>query len=70
MRAWLDRTMGKFASRKLTAWVTATVLLATGDLSMTVWETVTLVYIGTQGATDVAERIMRARRGQGDGESG
>ena len=50
----IDRLIGKFPSRKLLVWTTCTTLLITGDVSMQVWETISLAYVGTQAFIDAA----------------
>jgi len=57
MRHIIDKGLQKLISRKLLAWVTASVLLAFSDLGSEQWAMVTVVYIGTQGAVDIAERL-------------
>lgn len=57
MKAALDKAMGKVASRKLWAWLTATGALFAGALGGHEWVVVTAVYIGTQGAIDAIERL-------------
>jgi len=59
MRAFLDRAMSRIASRKLWAWLTATGALFAGALDSSCWVTVTVVYIGSQAAVDIAERLRR-----------
>ena len=49
-----DRLLERFTSRKLMVWVTCTVLLVVGDVSMQVWETLSLAYVGTQAVVDAA----------------
>ena len=50
----LDNILGKWASRKLIVWGTATVFLAVGSLTSSDWVAVSLAYIGLQGAADIA----------------
>ena len=50
----LDRVFGKLASRKLTVWITATALMATTAIDPDSWVTISLVYIGSQSAIDLA----------------
>ena len=57
VRAVLDKAMGKVASRKLWAWLSATVALFAGALDGHEWVVVTAVYIGTQGAIDAIARL-------------
>ena len=54
MRAWLDRHVERFISRKFLAWGTATYLVATNHVTSDDWVAVTLVYIGSQAMVDLA----------------
>ena len=54
MQEKLDNILGKWASRKLIVWGTATVFLAVGSLTSGDWVAVSLAYIGLQGAADMA----------------
>ena len=54
VRAWLDRQVQRFISRKFLAWGTATYLVATQSLTSEDWVAVTLAYIGTQALVDAA----------------
>ena len=54
MHEKLDNILGKWASRKLIVWGTATVFLAVGSLTSGDWVAVSLAYIGLQGAADIA----------------
>jgi|TARA_Y100000310_G_C20641278_1_gene794068 hypothetical protein len=50
----LDRYLHKFVSRKLLVWAAASGLLFAGGLSSADWTTLSLVYIGSQAAVDLA----------------
>jgi rRNA maturation protein Rpf1 len=54
MQEKIDKALGKWASRKLIVWGTATVFLAVGSLTSSDWVAVSLAYIGLQGAADIA----------------
>ena len=54
MQEKIDKVLGKWASRKLIVWGTATVFLAMGSLTSSDWVAVSLAYIGLQGAADIA----------------
>lgn len=54
MRAALDKVLNKFISRKLLAWGTATYLVLSHSLTSEDWVAVTLAYIGSQAAVDLA----------------
>ena len=53
MQEKIDNILGKWASRKLIVWGTATVFLAVGSLTSGDWVAVSLAYIGLQGAADI-----------------
>jgi hypothetical protein len=53
---------GRVSYRRLLAWTTATVLLATGHLDAWAWVAVTGVFIGG----DAAERVARIASGRGE----
>ena len=55
MRHSLDKLLSKLVSRKLMVWGTATGLLAFANLSSSDWVAISLVYIGAQGAVDLAK---------------
>lgn len=55
MRHSLDKLLSKLISRKLMVWGTATGLLAFANLSSSDWVAISLVYIGSQGAVDLAK---------------
>ena len=55
MRHSLDKLLSKLVSRKLMVWGTATGLLAFANLSSSDWVAISLVYIGSQGAVDLAQ---------------
>jgi len=50
----LDRILSRVTSRKLLVWLTGSVLLYTGGLQSTDWVAISLVYIGSQAAVDLA----------------
>jgi len=53
-KEFLDRLLGKFTSRKLMVWGTATALAVIGSVTSEDWVAVSLVYIGSQAAVDLA----------------
>ena len=53
-RAFADRYLERFVSRKFLAWITATVLCVIGVVTSTDWVAVTLVYVGSQALVDLA----------------
>jgi hypothetical protein len=56
VRAFLDKYIEKFISRKFLAWLTATYLVATHALTSEDWVAVTLTYIGAEALVDLAVR--------------
>ena len=57
----MDRLVERFTSRKLIVWTTCTVLLMLGNVSMHVWETLSLAYVGTQAFVDAATAWKHGR---------
>jgi len=55
MRAVIDKVLDKIASRKLIAWGTATALALHGVVTSEDWVAVTVIYIGSQAAVDLAK---------------
>lgn len=53
--AFLDRVQEKITSRKLMVWLTATGLMAFSNLESSDWVAISLVYIGSQAAVDLAK---------------
>jgi hypothetical protein len=58
-KAFVDTWLEKFTSRKLLVWTTASVLAFYGYLTSSDWVTISIVFIGTQGAVDIVERIKK-----------
>ncbi len=54
LKAFADRHVEKFISRKFLAWLTATGLAIAGALTSGDWVAVTLAYIGSQALVDLA----------------
>lgn len=54
VKAFADRHVEKFISRKFLAWLTATGLAVFGSLTSGDWVAVTLAYIGSQALVDLA----------------
>jgi hypothetical protein len=59
----VDKYVNKFVSRKLLAFVIATVALFTGVLISGDWVVIAAVYIGAQAATDIIKDIYKAKSG-------
>ena len=54
VKAFMDKHVERFISRKFLAWGTATYLVAMERLTSEDWVAVTLAYIGTQALVDMA----------------
>jgi hypothetical protein len=59
MKGNIDRFLDRWTSRKLMVFAIATALALFGDLQSGDWVTIAVVYIGTQGALDIAERLKK-----------
>ena len=57
MRAKLDRFLNSWVSKKLSVFIVASYGLFWGTLSSSDWVTIAIVYIGTQGALDIAKQL-------------
>jgi hypothetical protein len=55
--AIIDKFSEKLISRKLLAWLTATLLLAFAGLTSADWVTVTCIYIGGQTVVDAVAKL-------------
>ena len=55
VKAWLDKHVERFISRKFLAWGTATYLVLSNSVTSEDWVAVTLVYIGSQAAVDLVK---------------
>jgi len=55
--AYLDRFLGKWASRKLLVFVLATMLTFSGVLASGDWTSIAVVYIGSQAAVDLISKL-------------
>jgi len=53
-KAFLDKNIEQFISRKFLAWATATAMCIFGSVSSDDWVAVTMAYIGTQAVVDAA----------------
>ena len=58
MRHFVDQTLNKLMSRKLTVWLTATsfMLFDIVPLESSDWVAISLAYIGIEGLADIATR--------------
>ncbi len=62
LKAFADRHVEKFISRKFLAWVTATALALSGSLTSADWVAVTLAYIGSQALVDLATQWKHGKQ--------
>ena len=53
-KAYADKLVERFISRKFLAWIVATILCAYGAVTSDNWTAVTLAYLGTQALVDMA----------------
>ena len=62
VKAWLDKHVERFISRKFLAWGTATYLVLTNSVTSEDWVAVTLAYIGSQALVDLATQWKHGRQ--------
>jgi hypothetical protein len=60
----IDLYLKKWVSRKLTILIIASVALFAKSLDSSDWTIVATMYIAIEGATNIAERLMKARGSQ------
>ena len=53
-KGWLDRKVGKFASRKFLVWITGTIALFHGFIVSGDWVAISLGFIGVEGFAKIA----------------
>ena len=56
IKAFADKHVERFISRKFLAWIAASGLALYGVLSSSDWTSLTMVYIGSQAAVDLASK--------------
>jgi hypothetical protein len=59
----LDLFLSKLVSRKLTVFITASIAMFTGNIEGNDWVIVATMYVAMQGATDIVERLIKAKSG-------
>ena len=59
MKGIVDKVLNWTISKKLSVFIVATVLVLKNNISGSEWVYVALVYIGTQGAIDLYNRIKK-----------
>ena len=57
IKAFADRHVERFISRKFLAWLAASGLALYGVLSSSDWTSLTMVYIGSQAAVDLVKGL-------------
>jgi len=59
MKSKIDTFLKTWLSRKLMVFLIATGLAIFGSLTSSDWVTISVVYIGTQGALDIATKLKQ-----------
>jgi len=59
MKAKIDALLDKKISKKLSVFLVATILVASGQLTSGDWVTIATVYIGTQGVIDAVSKLRQ-----------
>ena len=54
VKAFADKYLERFMSRKLLVWISTTALLLTEYVNSDQWVAIALAYIGSQGIADIA----------------
>lgn len=57
IKAFADKHVERFISRKFLAWIAASTLALYGVLSSSDWTQLTMVYIGSQAAVDLVKGL-------------
>jgi hypothetical protein len=60
-REKIDLFLSKWVSRKLTVFVVASVGLFLENITSTDWVIIATAYIAIEGATNIVERLMKAK---------
>lgn len=63
MKGRLDKFLNRWLSRKLMVFLVGCVALFSGQLESNDWVVISTAYIAFQGATDIVERLMKAKSG-------
>ena len=61
-KAFADKHLERFISRKFLAWITATTLCFVGTVTSGDWVAVTLAYIGSQALVDLAVQWKHGKK--------
>ena len=54
IKAFADKYLERFMSRKLLVWISTTAILLREDFNSKQWVAIALAYIGSQGIADIA----------------
>jgi hypothetical protein len=63
-REKIDFYLNKWVSRKLTVFVVASFGLFLGNLTSSDWVVIATAYIAIEGATNIVERLIKAKSNQ------
>lgn len=63
MKEKIDLFLNRWISRKLMAFGIASVALFSSRIDSDNWTVVAVIYIGAQAATEIAERLIKAKHG-------
>ena len=61
-KAFAEKHLERFISRKFLAWITATTLCFVGTVTSGDWVAVTLAYIGSQALVDLAVQWKHGKK--------
>jgi len=61
-KAFMDKHVERFISRKFLVWATATGLVFQGSVTSDNWVAISLAYIGIQGFVDLATQWKMGKR--------
>ena len=62
-KEFIDNTLNKWISRKLVVFIIASIGLFSGSITSSDWVIISAVYLGSQTATDIIERLLKAKAG-------
>ena len=60
-KEFIDKLQSKWISRKLLVFVIASTALFTDKITGSDWVVISSIYISLEGATTIAERVLKAR---------
>lgn len=60
-KEFVDKHLNKWISRKLVVFIVASIGLFTSNVTSGDWVIISAVYLGSQAATDIIERILKAK---------